>query len=325
MRFGDPEAQVVLPRLTSDLAALLAEAAGRRSDGPTPTFADDAAVTVVLAAEGYPASPRTGDVIDGLDAARAIDGVRCSAPASAEDDDGRLVTAGGRVLDVDRRAGPTIADARELRRYPRRPRTISWPGASHTGPTSPADAAAADTRGRARMKVAVLMGSATDRDKMAPAAETLERFGIEADVRVLSAHRNPAEVVELARRPARRATSRSSAARAWPPTWPAWWPPTPRCRWSACRCRGGALNGVDALYSTVQMPKGIPVATVAIDGAMNAALLVVQMLAITDEELPGQAGRPPRGDRRLARVGSVAVVGQRRCGDAGQHRPSTSG
>jgi 5-(carboxyamino)imidazole ribonucleotide mutase len=48
---------------------------------------------------------------------------------------------------------------------------------------------------------------------------------------------------------------------------------------------GGALNGVDALYSTVQMPKGIPVATVAIDGSMNAALLVVEMLAITDGDL----------------------------------------
>ena len=48
---------------------------------------------------------------------------------------------------------------------------------------------------------------------------------------------------------------------------------------------GGALNGVDALYATVQMPKGIPVATVAVDGAMNAALLAVQMLAIDDAEL----------------------------------------
>jgi 5-(carboxyamino)imidazole ribonucleotide mutase len=51
---------------------------------------------------------------------------------------------------------------------------------------------------------------------------------------------------------------------------------------------GGGLNGVDALYATVQMPKGIPVATVAIDGAMNAALLVVQMLAIGDEHLAEQ-------------------------------------
>ena len=62
---------------------------------------------------------------------------------------------------------------------------------------------------------------------------------------------------------------------------------------------GGALNGVDALYATVQMPKGIPVATVAIDGSMNAALLVVQMLAITDSGLAGQLGaRPRRAGRR---------------------------
>jgi 5-(carboxyamino)imidazole ribonucleotide mutase len=51
---------------------------------------------------------------------------------------------------------------------------------------------------------------------------------------------------------------------------------------------GGALNGVDALYATVQMPRGIPVATVAVDGSMNAALLAVQMLAITDADLARQ-------------------------------------
>ena len=59
---------------------------------------------------------------------------------------------------------------------------------------------------------------------------------------------------------------------------------------------GGALNGVDALYATVQMPRGVPVATVAIDGAMNAALLVVQMLAITDADLArrlDERRRPP--------------------------------
>src|SRR5690606_40786458 len=54
---------------------------------------------------------------------------------------------------------------------------------------------------------------------------------------------------------------------------------------------GGALNGVDALYATVQMPKGIPVATVAIDGAMNAALLAVQILAVDDAELAAELER----------------------------------
>ena len=138
------------------------------------------------------------------------------------------------------------------------------------------------------MKVAVLMGSPNDKDKMAGAAEMLERFGLEADVRVMSAHRTPGEVAEFA-----------SSARA--------------NGYAAMICgagmaahlagvvaahttlpvvgvplSGGALNGVDALYATVQMPKGIPVATVAVDGSANAGILVVEMLAITD---PGLAER----------------------------------
>lgn len=135
------------------------------------------------------------------------------------------------------------------------------------------------------MKVGVLMGSPRDGDKMAPAAETLERFGLEADVRVLSAHRNPAEVVDLVSG-AREAgyvaficgagmAAHLAGVVAAHTTLPVVGVPL----------SGGALNGVDALYATVQMPRGIPVATVAIDGSMNAALLVVEMLAITDAEL----------------------------------------
>ena len=135
------------------------------------------------------------------------------------------------------------------------------------------------------MKVGVLMGSPRDGDKMAPAAETLERFGLEADVRVLSAHRNPAEVVDLVSG-AREAgyvaficgagmAAHLAGVVAAHTTLPVVGVPL----------SGGALNGVDALYATVQMPRGIPVATVAIDGSMNAALLVVEMLAITDAAL----------------------------------------
>jgi 5-(carboxyamino)imidazole ribonucleotide mutase len=138
------------------------------------------------------------------------------------------------------------------------------------------------------VKVAVLMGSPRDGDKMAPAAEMLERFGLEADVRVLSAHRNPAEVVDLVSG-AREAgyvaficgagmAAHLAGVVAAHTTLPVVGVPL----------SGGALNGVDALYATVQMPRGIPVATVAIDGSMNAALLVVEMLAITDVDLAAQ-------------------------------------
>ena len=135
------------------------------------------------------------------------------------------------------------------------------------------------------MKVGVLMGSAGDRDKMAPAAVTLASFGIEADVRVLSAHRNPAQVVELVSSARENGyvaficgagmAAHLAGVVAAHTTLPVVGVPL----------SGGALNGVDALYATVQMPKGIPVATVAIDGALNAALLVVEMLAISDAEL----------------------------------------
>jgi len=126
VRFGDPETQVVVPRLTSSLTTLLAEAAAGeiRSE---PVFGDEATVTVVCATEGYPVAPRTGDRIEGLDAARAVDGVEvfCAGVAADPDEPGALVTAGGRVLAVTGR-GPDLAAAR--RRAYAGVAEISWPG-----------------------------------------------------------------------------------------------------------------------------------------------------------------------------------------------------
>ena len=137
-------------------------------------------------------------------------------------------------------------------------------------------------------RVAILMGSPNDADKMAPAAVTLERYGIEADVRVMSAHRSPAEVAEFTRSArddgytaiicgAGMAAHLAGAVAAHT-TLPVIGVPL----------SGGAINGWDALLATVQMPKGIPVATVAVDGAMNAALLAVQMLAVDDLPLAAE-------------------------------------
>ena len=127
VRFGDPEAQVVLPRLTSDLGELLAAAAAGRL-GPEPTFDDWAAVAVVCASEGYPTSPRTGDRISGLDAAAQVAGVTVFAAGVGVDSDCALVTAGGRVLTVTGR-GPTVDEARH-RAYEAVAK-ISWPGMCH--------------------------------------------------------------------------------------------------------------------------------------------------------------------------------------------------
>jgi phosphoribosylamine--glycine ligase len=125
VRFGDPEAQVVLPRLTTDLAPLLAEAAaGDLRRAPAPTFDPRAWVTVVLMAEGYPGRPRTGDVIEGLADAESA-GATMFCAGVDRDGAGRLLTAGGRVLAVTAR-GDTIAAARD-RAYAAASK-ISWPG-----------------------------------------------------------------------------------------------------------------------------------------------------------------------------------------------------
>jgi 5-(carboxyamino)imidazole ribonucleotide mutase len=135
------------------------------------------------------------------------------------------------------------------------------------------------------MKIAVLMGSANDRAKMAPALELLEELGIDADEEVLSAHRTPDLVAGFAAR-AREAgygaiicgagmAAHLAGAVAARTTLPVIGVPL----------SGGALGGVDALYATVQMPRGVPVATVAIDGAANAALLAAEILGVHDADV----------------------------------------
>jgi phosphoribosylamine--glycine ligase len=111
-RFGDPETQVVLARLDSPLADLLLGAAtGTLADVAEPAWSDDAAVCVVIAAEGYPDSPVTGGVITGLAEADGLDGVDVlHAGTRAEGAD--IVASGGRVLSVVGRAS-TLAEARE--------------------------------------------------------------------------------------------------------------------------------------------------------------------------------------------------------------------
>ena len=133
--------------------------------------------------------------------------------------------------------------------------------------------------------VGIIMGSDSDLPVMQEAAKVLEEFGVAYEISVNSAHRTPARAAEYASTAAARGlkviiagaggAAHLAGATAAQTTLPVIGVPL---KW-------GALNGVDALYSTVQMPPGFPVATVAIDGAKNAGLLAVQILATSDKEL----------------------------------------
>ena len=137
-------------------------------------------------------------------------------------------------------------------------------------------------------KVAVIMGSDSDWPVVQGACAQLKEFGIPYEAHILSAHRTPAAAAEFARGArangfgvlicAAGMAAHLAGAFAGNSTLPVIGIPM----------KGGAMDGLDALLATVQMPSGIPVATVAIDGAENAALLAVQILAVSDEGLQEQ-------------------------------------
>lgn len=136
-------------------------------------------------------------------------------------------------------------------------------------------------------KVAIVMGSGSDRPVMEKAAQTFDIFGIDSEIKVLSAHKTPDQALDFASTAADQGFSVIIAGAG-----------------KAAHLAGvmaaksllpvigvpinASLDGMDALLATVQMPTGIPVATVAIDGATNAALLAVAILALNDQELLGK-------------------------------------
>jgi phosphoribosylamine--glycine ligase len=127
-RFGDPECQVLMLRLESDLVPyLMACATGRLADMPAPVWRDEAAICVVLAAEGYPTSPKTGSVIRGAEADFGA-AVTVFHAGTARREDGALVAAGGRVLNVCA-LGADLAEARQ-RAYAAIA-AIDWPEGFH--------------------------------------------------------------------------------------------------------------------------------------------------------------------------------------------------
>jgi 5-(carboxyamino)imidazole ribonucleotide mutase len=134
-------------------------------------------------------------------------------------------------------------------------------------------------------KVLVVMGSDSDFPVMEKCFKMLAKFDVAYDANVASAHRTPERAAALAGEAEANGYDVIIAAAGLAAHLAGVLAAHTSLPVIGVPCKGGALNGVDALYATVQMPTGIPVATVAIDGAANAAILACQMIAIRDQDL----------------------------------------
>jgi 5-(carboxyamino)imidazole ribonucleotide mutase len=133
--------------------------------------------------------------------------------------------------------------------------------------------------------VSIIMGSTSDLPVMEKAAQLLNDFHVPFEVNALSAHRTPAEVEEFATKAEGRGIKVIIAAAGMAAALPGVIAANTTVPVIGVPIKGSVLDGMDALFSIIQMPPGIPVATVAINGAMNAAILAVQILAQSDKEL----------------------------------------
>ena len=162
------------------------------------------------------------------------------------------------------------------------------------------------------------MGSDSDLPTMQPAVQVLEQFGVGVEVRVLSAHRTPLEMVEFAQMARERGFKVIVAGAGGAAHLPGMVAALTTLPVIGVPVQSRALSGVDSLHSIVQMPAGLPVATVAIGNGLNAGLLAAQILATADPRLAqaisdyrdGLHGQVRAKDTRLQQLGSRAYLEQ---------------
>ncbi|ABW67231.1 phosphoribosylamine--glycine ligase [Desulfosudis oleivorans] len=278
-RFGDPEAQPLLMRVKNDIVPVLEAVCENRLHEHTLEIDDRAAVCVVMASGGYPGAYKKGMAISGLsNVNRMKDVVAFHAGTRAKGK--KVVTDGGRVLGVTA-LGKTVEDA--IRRAYEAVAKISWEGAYHRNDIGHK----ALKRLVEKPRVSILMGSDSDLKIMEEAAGVLQKFGVAYEMTVASAHRTPARVEKIVSTARERGiqvfiagagmAAHLAGVIASHTTLPVIGVPID----------ASPLNGLDALLSTVQMPPGVPVATVAVGkaGAKNAGFLAIQIMAVSDETL----------------------------------------
>ena len=278
-RFGDPEAQPLLIRMKSDIVPILEAVISEKLHEYRLEIDARPSVCVVMASGGYPGSYKKGMPISGLPGVRRMKDVVVFHAGTALKN-GKTVSSGGRVLGVTA-LGDSIAKA--ISRAYLAVSKISWKDVYYRSDIGKK----ALQRLEQSPEVGIVMGSDSDAAVMNETAGILKKFGIPFQITVASAHRSPERVVEFASSARRRGikviiagaghAAHLAGVLAAYTSLPVIGVPID----SSC------LQGFDALLSTVQMPPGVPVATMSIGkpGAKNAGILAAQILAVSDPEL----------------------------------------
>ncbi len=157
--------------------------------------------------------------------------------------------------------------------------------------------------------VGVVMGSDSDLPVMGQASEVLAELGIAAETRVVSAHRTPVEMIAYGQQAAERGLSVIIAGAGGAAHLPGMLAAVTSLPVIGVPVSLSKLDGLDSLLSIVQMPKGVPVATVAIDGARNAGLLAARILALSDPDLRGRVERMMEAQAQAAKAADARVSG----------------
>jgi phosphoribosylamine--glycine ligase len=281
-RFGDPEAQPLLMRLKSDVIDIFEACIDGNLDkiemkiDPRPT------VCVVMSSGGYPGNYETGKVIKGLTAASNIQDVQVFH-AGTETKNNRTVTNGGRVLGITA-VGKDLEDA--ISKAYTAVEQIGWTGAYFRKDIG-AKALKRNGRESTMPWVGIVMGSDSDLPIMQTAATFLQGMAIPYEMTLASAHRSPQRAMKWAEGAQKRGIKVIIAGAGMAAHLAGVLSAHTDIPVIGVPLDASSLNGLDALLSTVQMPPGVPVATMGIGkaGAKNAAILAVRILALSDKNL----------------------------------------
>ena len=281
-RFGDPEAQPLLMRLKSDIVDIFEAAIDGRLDRVEMKIDPRPTVCVVMASGGYPGPYETGKAIKGLSKAGDCPGVEVFHAGTTRKH-GRYLTGGGRVLGVTA-VGKTLEEA--ISRAYRAVDEIRWTDCYFRRDIG-AKALQRATAPRQQPLVGIVMGSDSDLPIMQAAAEFLKAMDIPYEMTVASAHRSPGRATEWALTAPQRGLKVIIAGAGMAAHLAGVLSSHTDLPVIGVPLDASPLGGLDALLATVQMPPGIPVATMGIGkaGARNAGVLATRILALTDPGL----------------------------------------